>query len=70
MTNAIAVFPYRSKESEMLLIHEELARGHQAQRRREAELAGRAVRVAAAKRWRRRAEEAGRRARLAAAAVR
>ena len=70
MTNANAVRPHRTKETVMLLMHEELARGHQAQRLREAEVEGRAARLAAAKRWRRRAEEAGRRARLAAAAVR
>lgn len=70
MTVARAVRTHRSKETEMLLMHEELARGHQAQRLREAEAQGRAARVAAAKRWRRRAEEAGRRARLAALAVR
>ena len=58
------------QEIAMLLIHEELARSHQAQLHREAERIARVRRVAAVRRWRRRADEAGRRARLAALAVR
>lgn len=58
------------KENAMLLIHEELARSHQAQLHREAKRLGRARRVAEVRRWRRRAEQAGHRAQLAALAVR
>ena len=58
------------KENAMLLIHEELARSHQAQLHREAQRLGRAQRLAAVRRWRRREAVAGHRARVAALAVR
>jgi hypothetical protein len=58
-----------TKENAMLLLHEELARSHQARLLAESRQASRAVRLLAARRWARRAEAAGRRARAASLAV-
>jgi hypothetical protein len=59
----------RTKENEMLLLHEELARSHQARLLAESQRQARAARLLAARRWARRAESAGRRARAASLAV-
>jgi hypothetical protein len=58
-----------TKENEMLLLHEELARSHQARLLSESRRESRAARLLAARRWARRAEAAGRRARAASLAV-
>ena len=58
-----------TKETEMLLLHEELARSHQARLLSESRRHGRAARLLAARRLARRAEAAGRRARAAALAI-
>jgi len=58
-----------TKENEMLLLHEELARSHQSRLLSESRLQSRAARLLAARRWARRAEAAGRRARAAALSV-
>lgn len=58
-----------TKENEMLLLHEELARSHQLRLLSESRRESRAVRLVAARRWSRRAEAAGRRARAASLAV-
>jgi hypothetical protein len=58
-----------SKENEMLLLHEELARSHQVRLLSESRHQARAARLLAARRWARRAEAAGRRARAASLAV-
>jgi len=58
-----------TKETEMLLLHEELARSHQARRLAESRHEARVARLVAARRWARRAEAAGRRARAASLAV-
>jgi hypothetical protein len=58
-----------TRENTMLLLHEELARSHQARLLGESRRASRAARLVAARRWARRAEAAGRRARAASLAV-
>ena len=58
-----------TKESTMLLLHEELARSHQQRVLSESRRESRVARLAAARRWARRAEAAGRRARAASLAV-
>lgn len=58
-----------TKENAMLLLHEELARSHQARVLSESRREARVARLAAARRWARRAEAAGRRARNASLAV-
>jgi hypothetical protein len=58
-----------TKENEMLLLHEELARSHQARLLSESRRESRAARLAAARRWARKAEAAGRRARAASLAI-
>ena len=58
-----------TKENAMLLLHEELARSHQARLLAESRHASRTARLLAARRWARRAEAAGRRARAASLAV-
>ena len=58
-----------TKENEMLLLHEELARSHQLRLLSESRRESRAARLVAARRWSRRAEAAGRRARAATLAV-
>lgn len=58
-----------TKETTMLLLHEELARSHQSRLLSESRRQSLPVRVAAARRWARRAEAAGRRARAASLAV-
>jgi hypothetical protein len=58
-----------TKENTMLLLHEELARSHQARLLAESRSAGRTARLVAARRWARRAEAAGRRARAASLAI-
>lgn len=58
-----------TKENEMLLLQEELARSHQLRLLSESRRGSRVARLAAARRWSRRAEAAGRRARAASLAV-
>lgn len=58
-----------TKENAMLLLHEELARSHQARLLSESRRESRVARLVAARRWARRAEAAGRRARAASLAV-
>ena len=60
---------FTTKETTMLLLHEELARSHQSRLLSESRRQSRAARLAAARRWARRAEAAGRRARAASLAV-
>lgn len=58
-----------TKENAMLLLHEELARSHQARLLSQSRREARAARLVAARRWARRAEAAGRRARAASLSV-
>jgi hypothetical protein len=58
-----------TKENEMLLLHEELARSHQARVLSESRREARVARLVAARRWVRRAEAASRRARAASLSV-
>ncbi len=60
---------FPTKETEMLLIQEALARSQQEERRREADRARRAARLASQRRWQRRAESASRRARALATSI-
>ncbi len=64
-----AITKTTTKENEMLLLHEELARSHQARLLSESRREARVARLLAARRWARRAEAAGRRARAASLAV-
>ena len=70
MTAAASTDTTSIRSSEMLLMHEELARARVDAVRAEAGSQARARRLIAARRWSRRAEQAALRARLAHASVR
>lgn len=58
-----------TKENEMLLLHEELARSHYRELLSEARRESRVARLVAARRWARKAEAASRRARAASLTI-